>query len=225
MQENQQETTSQTELKNEKQGEKSIQSQFEERLGVNQENKSERLQISEEFKKNLNNLQVVLNSGLIDPLQGQNLLKHIIQEALNMNVQNLQENFATQICKPKDAFQEFANEQPDFFKIAGRCDILNYLKSSNISVDKDELSKISKLVEIVENSAVQRYIQKVAHEQNLEKSNLQAKQKLQANAQNTKTEGKNLAPFTREQIGKMTSAEFLENEPLIMEQVKKGLIK
>lgn len=225
MSENQQETTSQTEIQNEKQEEKSIQAQFEERLGVNQEKQTSKSIVSESFKKNLKDLQTVLNSGLISPQQGQNLLNHIIQEALNMNVQNMQAGFATQTFEKKDVFQDFTNEKSKFFESAGRSDVLNYLKSNNISVDKDELSKISKLVELVENSAVERYIQKVAHEQNLEKSNLQAKQKLQANAQNTKSESKNLAPFTREQIGKMTSAEFLKNEALIMEQVKKGLIK
>lgn len=222
MSENQQETTSQAEQQVEKQ---EIQSKFEEKLGLNSEKTVQKSLIPEEFKKNLNNLQIVLNSGLINPLQGQNLLNHIIQEALKMNVQNTREDFTTQIRDKNTVFEEFAKENPKFFDISGRSEILNYLKSDNISVDKDELSKISKIVEAVEASAIERYLQKVAHEQNLEKANLQAKQKLQANAQNTKSESKNFSPFTREQIGKMTSAEYLKNEPLIMDQLKKGLIK
>lgn len=219
MSENKLETTSQQTEKQE-----NIQTQFEERLGVNQEKSSQKSPISEEFKKNLNNLQIVLNSGLINPQQGQNLLNHIIQEALNMNVQNMREDLTTQISD-KESSNGFTSSEAKFFDIAGRNEVINYLKSGNVSVDKDELSRIAKLVETIENSAVERYIQKVAHEQNLEKSNLQAKQKLKANAQNTKSECKNLAPFTREQIGKMTSAEFLKNEALIMNQLKKGLIK
>lgn len=219
MSENKLETTSQQTEKQE-----NIQTQFEERLGVNQEKSSQKSPISEEFKKNLNNLQIVLTSGLITPQQGQNLLNHIIQEALNMNVQNMREDLTTQISD-KESSNRFTSSEAKFFDIAGRNEVINYLKSGNVSVDKDELSRIAKLVETIENSAVERYIQKVAHEQNLEKSNLQAKQKLQANAQNTKSECKNLAPFTREQIGKMTSAEFLKNEALIMSQLKKGLIK
>lgn len=219
MSENKLETTSQQTEKQE-----NIQTQFEERLGVNQEKSSQKSPISEEFKKNLKNLQIVLNSGLINPQQGQNLLNHIIQEALNMNVQNMREDLTTQISD-KESSNGFTSSEAKFFDIAGRNEVINYLKSGNVSVDKDELSRIAKLVETIENSAVERYIQKVAHEQNLEKSNLQAKQKLQANAQNTKSECKNLAPFTREQIGKMTSAEFLKNEALIMSQLKKGLIK
>lgn len=219
MSENKLETTSQQTEKQE-----NIQTQFEERLGVNQEKSSQKSPISEEFKKNLNNLQIVLTSGLINPQQGQNLLNHIIQEALNMNVQNMREDLTTQISD-KESSNGFTSSEAKFFDIAGRNEVINYLKSGNVSVDKDELSRIAKLVETIENSAVERYIQKVAHEQNLEKSNLQAKQKLQANAQNTKSECKNLAPFTREQIGKMTSAEFLKNEALIMSQLKNGLIK
>lgn len=219
MTENKLETTSQQTEKQE-----NIQTQFEERLGVNQEKSSQKSPISEEFKKNLNNLQIVLTSGLINPQQGQNLLNHIIQEALNMNVQNMREDLTTQISD-KESSNGFTSSEAKFFDIAGRNEVINYLKSGNVSVDKDELSRIAKLVETIENSAVERYIQKVAHEQNLEKSNLQAKQKLQANAQNTKSECKNLAPFTREQIGKMTSAEFLKNEALIMSQLKNGLIK
>lgn len=219
MSENKLETTSQQTEKQE-----NIQTQFEERLGVNQEKSSQKSPISEEFKKNLKNLQIVLTSGLINPQQGQNLLNHIIQEALNMNVQNMREDSTTQISD-KESSNGFTSSEAKFFDIAGRNEVINYLKSGNVSVDKDELSRIAKLVETIENSAVERYIQKVAHEQNLEKSNLQAKQKLQANAQNTKSECKNLAPFTREQIGKMTSAEFLKNEALIMSQLKKGLIK
>lgn len=219
MSENKLETTSQQAEKQE-----NIQTQFEERLGVNQEKSSQKSPISEEFKKNLKNLQIVLTSGLINPQQGQNLLNHIIQEALNMNVQNMREDLTTQISD-KESSNGFTSSEAKFFDIAGRNEVINYLKSGNVSVDKDELSRIAKLVETIENSAVERYIQKVAHEQNLEKSNLQAKQKLQANAQNTKSECKNLTPFTREQIGKMTSAEFLKNEALIMSQLKKGLIK
>lgn len=219
MSENKLETTSQQTEKQE-----NIQTQFEERLGVNQEKSSQKSPISEEFKKNLKNLQIVLTSGLINPQQGQNLLNHIIQEALNMNVQNMREDLTTQISD-KESSNGFTSSEAKFFDIAGRNEVINYLKSGNVSVDKDELSRIAKLVETIENSAVERYIQKVAHEQNLEKSNLQAKQKLQANAQNTKSECKNLATFTREQIGKMTSAEFLKNEALIMNQLKKGLIK
>ena len=101
----------------------------------------------------------------------------------------------------------------------------NKISNGEQKLQLDELSKIAKIVEQVEKSAIDRYIKKAAHEQSLEKSNTEAKQRLQANAQKSKSDGKNLQPFTREQIGKMTSAEFLKHESLIMDQLKKGLIK
>ena len=225
MSENKIETTSLAEQQNINSEEKSIQTQFEEKLGINSEETQPKTLISNEFKNNLKNLQTVLNSGLINPQQGQNLLNNIIQEALKLNVQNLQEDLASETSVKEGPFTEFAKENPKFFDIEGRNEILKYLQSDNITVDKDELLKISKIVEAVENSAIERYLKKVAHEENLEKLNLQAKQKLKANAQNTKSESKNFSTFTREQIGKMTSAEFLKNEALIMDQLKKGLIK
>ena len=107
MSENQQETTSQAEQQAEKQ---EIQSKFEDKLGLNSEKTTQKSLIPEEFKKNLNNLQIVLNSGLINPLQGQNLLNHIIQEALKMNVQNTQEDLTTQISDKNTVFEEFAKK-------------------------------------------------------------------------------------------------------------------
>jgi hypothetical protein len=48
---------------------------------------------------------------------------------------------------------------------------------------------------------------------------------LTANAQNKGFQDKNFSrTFTREQIGKMSGAEFAKYEPLIMEHLKKGLI-
>lgn len=77
-----------------------------------------------------------------------------------MNVQNTQEDLTTQISDKNTVFEEFAKKNPNFFNIGGRSEILNYLKSDNISVDKDELSKISKIVEAVEASAIERYCRK-----------------------------------------------------------------
>ena len=55
------------------------------------------------------------------------------------------------------------------------------------------------------------------------KDNKQSKKKKKKSKANT--EDKNSLPYTRSQIGKMSNAEYLENEKLIMEQIKKGLIK
>ncbi len=203
-----------------------LKAQIEEKLDT-KINSCEKTPQKEDFKVDLQTLQQLLNTGVSNRQQGQNLLNQIIKAALDSNTQQkfVETTEPQEVLNKKTAFIEFEKENPDFFKVDGRNEIFKYLNSDEIQFDKDELSKISKIVEQVEKSAIERYLKKVAHEQNLEKANLQAKEKLKANAQNSTSEAKNLLPFTREQIGNMTSAEFLKNEKLIMEQVKKGLIK
>ena len=202
-----------------------IKAQIEEKLDTKIDKNEQKQRLRSNLKADVDNLRLLFNSGLINQQQGQNLLNHIIRTALDENVQPMSEEKPELILDKNVAFKEFEKEKPEFFSCEGRSEILNYLKSDEIQFDKDELFKISKIVEQAEKSAIERYLKKAAHEENLEKSNSAAKQRLQANAQKSKNDGKNELPFTREQIGKMSSAEFLKNESLIMQQLKKGLIK
>ena len=202
-----------------------VKEKIETKLDINFDKKNENYQLSKGFKEDISNLKTLLNSGLINHQQGQNLLNHIIRKALDENVHNMAEDIPETVFDKNTAFKDFEKENPNFFTAQGRNEILNYLKSDEIQFDKDELSKIAKIVEQVEKSAIERYLKKVAHEENLEKENSLAKQRLKANAQKSKHDGKNDSPFTREQIGKMSSADFLKYEKQIMEQLKKGLIK
>ena len=92
-------------------------------------------------------------------------------------------------------------------------------------MDKDEISQVAKIVEQLENSAINSYLKKSAHEKSLNDENSAAKSKLNAYAQNSTGNSNMNRIFTREDIGKMTSEEFTKNEKLIMDQVKQGLIK
>ena len=114
---------------------------------------------------------------------------------------------------------------PDFFNKDGRLDVFDYLKNSEIEFDDGEISKISELVEKIENSAIERYLKEKEHEKALNNENEFAKQRLKANAQNTSSDGLKNLVFTREQIGKMSGKEFAKHERAIMDQLKKGLIK
>ncbi len=201
-----------------------IKAKIEEKLDTNFDKKNEQ-NLKSNLKQQADALQMLLNSGFVSPQQGQNLLNHIIRAALDENVQKMRNDETKTNFDKNTAFKEFEKENPDFFNCDGRSEILNYLKSDEIQFDKDELSKISKIVEQVEKSAIERYLKKAAHEENLGKANFEAKQRLRANAQKSKSDEKNNVPFTREQIGKMSSAEFLKNEQKIMDQLKKGLIK
>ena len=85
--------------------------------------------------------------------------------------------------------------------------------------------QISKLIEAIEESAINGYLQKLAHEKSLNDENETAKLRLKANAQNQNSTENSSRIFTREQIGKMSGAEFAKNEKAIMEQLRKGLIR
>lgn len=214
-------------------------------LGINSDNiqKSEKSQIQIQIEKTLvqdfAKIQKLTQAGLINSVQGQNLKKQVLKKAFDKIVQTEkikklspatrsgQENQVINhpIDKSK-ALEEFSNSNPDFFNPDGRKEVLDFLKSDGILVGKDELNKISNIVRIVEKAAIDRYLNKTAYEKNLKESNDVAKQRLTANAQKSGFSDKNFSrKFTREQIGKMSSAEFTKYEPIIMEQLKKGFIR
>ena len=126
----------------------------------------------------------------------------------------------TPILNPIDLFNQ---ENPGFFDKSARGDVLNYIR--NFDMDKDEISKIAKMIETLENSAIDGYLKKSAHDKTLNDENSAAKCKLTSYAQNATLDGNNNKVFTREEIGKMSGDEFVKNEKLIMEQVRQGLIK
>lgn len=161
----------------------------------------------------INTIQNLVQSGVMTQEQGQNLMNYVTQKAFEKYTLS----------------QETAPDQnsvlPEFFNKDGRIDVFDYLKNSNVDFDKDELSKISEMVEKIENSAIERYLKEQEHEKTLNSENESAKQRLRANAQNSGSDGLKNLVFTREQIGKMSGAEFAKYERTIMDQLKKGLIK
>lgn len=188
--------------------------------------------IESKTKTEIEKVQNCLNAGLINSLQAQNLIQLIMQKGRD-GVQNCEfktpqpQNLETQENEfdTKRAIIEFENENPDFFNQNGRLDVLNYVKSGCLEFDKGEFVQISKLIETVENAAVERYLKKAEYEAKMNKSNEMAKSRLNANAQKSGDTSSTPQIFTREQIGKMSGAEFTKNEKLIMEQLKKGLIR
>lgn len=183
-------------------------------------------QVEESIKQDFIKIQKFVNAGLISSVEGQNLKKQVLQKAFDMLVQTEK---IKRTVKPSinqnEIFDEFSKSNPDFFNSDGRKEVLNYLKSSDVSVGKDELNKISEIIRVVEKTAIDRYLKKVSHEKTLRDSNETAKQRLTANAQKTNFNGNLSRTFTREQIGKMSGAEFAKYESAIMEQLKKGRIK
>ncbi len=180
----------------------------------------------------LNDIQLIENlvqTGVMTQEQGQNLMNYVTKKAFEkytLSQQNSQTpvNMTRQTPSPvQNALAAAA--VPEFFNRDGRVDVFDYLKNANAVFDEDEISKISALVEKIENTAVERYLREKDHEKTLNSENEAAKQKLRAYAQNSASDGNKNLVFTREQIGKMSGAEFAKYERMIMDQLRKGLIK
>lgn len=171
----------------------------------------------------INTIQNLVKSGVMTQAQGQNLMNYVTQKAFEKYTTCQTPAFSKVVEPP--APKQALPAMPDFFNQTGRIDVYDYLKNSNADFDDDEISKISSLVEKIENTAIQRYLEKQEHEKALNNENESAKQRLRSNAQNNSSDGLQNLVFTREQIGKMSGAEFAKHECAIMDQLKKGLIK
>lgn len=170
-------------------------------------------------------LQTMLQQGVITKQQGQYLMAQLAKRANEINMCKNSVPFPNQAQTQNQMspLETFTEQNPEFFNVGGRNAVLDYIKNYNL--DKDEISQVAKIVEQLENSAVNSYLKKSAHEKSLNDENSAAKSKLNAYAQNSTGNSNMNRIFTREDIGKMTSEEFTKNEKLIMDQVKLGLIK
>ena len=175
------------------------------------------------FAQDAMNIENLAKIGVLNEQQRQYCMSQLAIKTLNGLAQGL--NNPSLQPETVNPFEEFDKEKPDFFTGDGRADVLKYLKNSNVEVDKDEIDAISQMVEKIEQCAIEKYIKQQTHEKELNDENEIAKKKLTANAQNATSFAKNTTAFTREQIGKMSGAEFAKYEPLIMEQLRKGQIK
>lgn len=169
----------------------------------------------------------LVQKGQISIDQGRNLVNYVTQQAFQQFTSNNQQNTPNVQAQPtvQQQVAGLPEMAPEFFNRDGRMDVFDYLKASNVDFDEDEISKISSLVEKLENTAVDRYVREKQHEKTLNSENESAKQRLRANAQNSVSDVNKERVFTREQIGKMSGAEFAKHERAIMDQLKKGLIR
>ena len=178
----------------------------------------------------INMISNLVETGVMTQEQGQNLMNYVTKKAFEKYIASQSSETPNKISALASTITEQEQKtqnmpMPDFFNKDGRLDVYDYLKNSEIEFDNGEISKISDLVEKIENSAIERYLKEKEHEKALNNENEFAKQRLRANAQNTSSDGLKNLVFTREQIGKMSGTEFAKHERAIMDQLKKGLIK
>jgi len=189
------------------------------------ENQNQNFGNAEEIKEKaayaIRQIEELVQKGEMTKEQGLNLMNFVTKKAFDKYINYSQ----TPDEQETSSTVAMLKETPEFFNRDGRIDVFDYLKSTNIGFDDDEISKISALVEKIEKSAIDRYLGKLEHDKALNDENEAAKLKLRANAQNASSDGSTNLVFTREQIGKMSGAEFAKHERAIMEQLKKGLIR
>lgn len=197
-----------------------------------QNNSSTPLSREEQIKqlaiKDIQTIENLMNSGVVSSEQGQNLMNYVVNKAYNEVKQQNQGQAALNQVDNSLPVNSYLNnlEQPEFFQQDGRSQVLDYLKNYYPNVGKDEVSQIIAMINSVEDSAVKRFLRKQEHDKALKDANEAAKQRLIANAQKSSGAGNGTGViFTRDQIGKMSGAEFAKNEKLIMEQLKRGLIR
>lgn len=188
-------------------------------------------QIEQALGKDVQRVRDLVQKGIITQKQGQYLMAQLVRKAQEINVyktSGMQPSVQSMSVPPQSAqtqnpMELFNQERPGFFDGEGRTDVLNYIKG--FDMDKDEILRISQLVEKLENSAVDKYLKKSAYEKSLNDENSAAKGKLMAYAQNAPSDSNMNRIFTREDIGNMSGEEFTKNEKAIMEQLRQGLIK
>jgi hypothetical protein len=175
-------------------------------------------------------INTLVQRGLLSQAQGQYLIAQLAGKAKEIDAQRNSNQLPAQAQIGNQNFQQsqnpmdlFNQERPGFFDEEGRGDVLNYIQG--FDMDKDEILKIAQLMEGLESSAVDKYLKNAAYEKSLNDENSLAKSKLTAYAQNGSSNSNMDRIFTREAIGKMSGEEFAQNEKLIMDQLKQGMIK
>ena len=194
------------------------------------------INVMAEIEKALENefmtVQNLLKKGIITSEQGRCLILNLAntgneikkyKDSINLAQNNASIENSNNEISEENYLDLFNKENPDFFSGDGRTAVLNYIK--DLKMDKDEINKIAEIVKGLESCAIDNYLKKTAHEKSLNDENLAARSKLTAYAQ-TANSGNTLDRiFTRDDIGKMSGDEFNKAEKIILEQVKKGLVK
>ena len=191
--------------------------------------------LKQALNSDMQKIQLLMKCGVINNSVGQQAMVELagksyvvdlinnMQSLLNQNANTAPAAEQSIQKEPQNPFEAFNSENPGFFEKAGRGEVLEYIK--NLDVDKDEISKIAKLVELIENSAVDSYLKQTSHEKSLNEENAAAKSKLTSYAQNSSKNRDFEKIFTREGIGDLSGEEFAKNEKIIAEQFRLGLLK
>ena len=163
---------------------------------------------------NLDNLKTLIQNGVIPLEQGQNYAINLMRNYFQPTIQDSNPNLKSQTSPVQSTV---SSENTNISSS------INRENSQNISGNREDT--LFALINSIAEQAINKYRQQIEHDKFLNTQNENSKRRLTSNAQNVVTETKSSRTFTREEIGKMSTKEFLDNEAAIMEQLRKGQIK
>ncbi len=164
------------------------------------------------FMGNLNNLNSLMKSGMLPAEQIQNIALEYLKHSLGLSENNAAQPAQTQ---PPAESNNTGSKYSEVF---------NYLKGTNSSLNQGDYDKLSQILDSITENAINQKMQQYEHEQKLTSKNSNDKSRLTANAQNSAYDSDQKKRFTREEIGKMSTKEFLQNEEAIMYQLRHNMI-
>lgn len=145
----------------------------------------------------------------------------------NSNIKNVNNSLSTQkpnmANQPKTStpqvFEQFLSKEPDFFK--GREMLFEYLNTSTVDFDVEELLKIAQLTKAIEEEAIKRFCAKnPKYAQFLTNENSKFLNKLESsNSAGVEGTLKSTPFFSAQDIDKMSNDEFLRHKDEIDAQI------
>ncbi len=169
---------------------------------------------------------------IIDTQTGESIKQNMAATFNNNGVSNQTGWNLNQYNAFKDSSMQKPNTEANFdiskseFLKAREC-LLNYLQNLDIELNREDLKNIEAVVLELEKAALLR--QQVKNSENafelLNKNNEIAKERLMTGSmQGSGVQNPPNKTFSRDEIAKMSTAEFIKNEPIINYQLQNGLL-
>lgn len=170
------------------------------------------------LEEHLKYIDALVSGGIIDENTGKSIK------------QNMTATFAlkTGVSTPEGGQNPVNFDESEFLK--ARACLLDYLKGHNLNLDAADMKEIEEIVLALEAAAIEK--EGISGANNTEKaikllneSNEIAKGRLiSASLAGQGTKSLPEKTFTRDEIARMSTAEFIKNEPIINYQLQNGLI-
>lgn len=167
----------------------------------------------------------LIKSGTMPQEQGLALLQRFTGGSQSKENSTSQQTAQNSDNKNQETDGEQISNNNNYNSNSSYSEIFDYLNKVSPSLNQDDYDRISGMIGNLENKAVEKYTKQMDYEKNLRNQNDSDKRRMTSNAQGYGYDGNKNRKFTRAEIGKMSTKEFLENEAAIYEQLRKGDIR